>query len=1638
MANNNQPSHSRGSLGSFFDASLLSASTKKDDSIESNNKLPVSADIIFLPRHPHVKVKKVKKAHAKEPNFSLNHGMLQINPTVHKSILDDCAKRLKSEWRNPNSIKVEGRPLFENYDALFEPEKPCDDSLSIEMETEAPIDMSNGERRRSKQKLITIDGLQYDFHTFNLKHQLRQYRNLSIFSHPGSPAKAVHTEKMKRITEQLRETKESQSLVHTHFHSVKLDKLMREKYSKDFLNTKNGPPPASADAILFVECMKNFIVPFRIKEFIHSSNYKVLFEDKRIDEDLESHSKESSTVADSIHEEDDSKSIQSLSYDDRNVACAIENNEVVAIDLMNRGIGCEKGLCLAESMKYCTSLLTINISGNRLNDRTLAAILQAIYQHTNCTSFDLSDNTMGPNSMEALLSCIENNRVVFLNLNKCCLEDDDIGSLLSSLSTSTTLESLLLGNNKIGKQEQELQAILSAEKMIGLRAINNFLKINKSITYLDLSNTYIRNIPSLPQFIEQLAKHDSLKTLDLSGNNIGDSDSQLIFHALLSNTTLTQLDMSTNGILSKAAITLSYTIRQHNSTLRYVNLKNNSIGPTGCLSLISAVQKCALRHAMNSNIDTKASITANTIHSISEKVSAIQLENDYKERMVAIAFDVELAMKRSDSKDIFNEHRIPSVAKYLLNLANPYEFAVANTLLLSTQSTIQRNQNTSSYRYASIIADNPLASVANAKYKDAKGIMTDSISFNRDDSTASTPNNRKVGATRRRSFGVADPKNSRRKIAELMGQLNNGFESLKRHQEDPEPIKNEIRQFLVELFSKYFKFSAELLNKISSMVVDELTQVPDDIRGTFEVLFIVVAKSIFRHMLQHKELMKRFSSKRNVIDANILQSFLKMIGFEDPMSYFGKLYVKNEYAERLLSETDIFSLKDSAIKSITTGLASASLDRMEVSQGITEDYFVHFLFLHTVNMYGYERTPIYAISNGAGFLFPNNGSLQFELNYPQLIPSSNRVLSNQAFTYFFDAITGEARHLDPRISARHGNSLSSPKESIKNFEKILFVLNNTTDRVFYLTCDQAEVFLIELYAVKVLPFKQIAEKLILQIANSSHVCSFLTRNFYFEELVALSKKWGYLFKVLTGYTCGHYSLDMNNSIDQLAGVRLAELNNFQILKFRRGESDKLNTSQLGDGNFFRNCLVNGRHVTLTSEYFIQKYQNAVVVNSVACKVEFDFVSTIRPAMFISKSAQTLKNGLFGGENSTAPQDTVKHILSVINREKKTFDEISMRIQPKNLACIKQPNTNNANAKKSDLKISDEDDYLKIINVKNHRRKQDSFVNRIKQFGIITGNSSKYAAEAKSKENSNDSASGEYDEEPTRRGSEKGNEVEETPVVVKEVVEIPKNEFINAMLRASNAESQKPIEVGNNPPSNVNKRRQAILFDRRTLNPSNPMSKSAPVGPSPNNVNIEAMSKSANFLEWRSICKTSYSVYKKLYKYKMALTASSSRLLEVSTAGASSHVAASIEDDENEKLRATRALGSLPMVVAVDFDSIFGKPRDHNMDNGSMHYLMQKINETTADCCRFDESLHRLQILVLYKVFLTIDQVVMIMKTLKAQRASIEVLIRCLCILWGSILDMDNLNKLLLEISDSQLYELFRSEAFHRLGILHVW
>ena len=102
---------------------------------------------------------------------------------------------------------------------------------------------------------------------------------------------------------------------------------------------------------------------------------------------------------------------------------------------------------------------------------------------------------------------------------------------------------------------------------------------------------------------------------------------------------------------------------------------------------------------------------------------------------------------------------------------------------------------------------------------------------------------------------------------------------------------------------------------------------------------------------------------------------------------------------------------------------------------------------------------------------------------------------------------------------------------------------------------------------------------------------------------------------------------------------MAELNNFQLLKWRQLQMGPLKISQLGDNSLFRNCLVNGKHHPLNSDFLARIYHQSSSlstangdvtaigsgggINLSVRRIEFDFVSAIRPALFVSKSMQFL-------------------------------------------------------------------------------------------------------------------------------------------------------------------------------------------------------------------------------------------------------------------------------------------------------------------------------------------------------------------------------------------------------------------------------
>ena len=123
----------------------------------------------------------------------------------------------------------------------------------------------------------------------------------------------------------------------------------------------------------------------------------------------------------------------------------------------------------------------------------------------------------------------------------------------------------------------------------GAGFLSDVLAVNTTLTDLDLSWNGIGD-NGARSLSEALQVNTTLTDLDLSGNGIGASGAGFLSKALLMNATLSDLDLSGNGIGDSGADSLSEALTV-NATLTHLNLSLNEIDASGVGSLSKALKE---------------------------------------------------------------------------------------------------------------------------------------------------------------------------------------------------------------------------------------------------------------------------------------------------------------------------------------------------------------------------------------------------------------------------------------------------------------------------------------------------------------------------------------------------------------------------------------------------------------------------------------------------------------------------------------------------------------------------------------------------------------------------------------------------------------------------------------------------------------------------------------------------------------------------------------------------------------------------------------------------------------------------------------------------------------------------------------
>jgi len=156
-----------------------------------------------------------------------------------------------------------------------------------------------------------------------------------------------------------------------------------------------------------------------------------------------------------------------------------------------------------------------------------------------------------------------NPKIETLELSDMKLTDKQCIGVLNGINSSTrNITTILLTNND-----------LTCES---LTTLAKCIKDNKSISFIDLSHNAVSDngVEDLAKAIE---RNTSLKTILLDGNQITDMGAISLSEALLNGGRVERLSLNDNSIGNKGAEQLALTLKNNDSSLKYLELARNSL-----------------------------------------------------------------------------------------------------------------------------------------------------------------------------------------------------------------------------------------------------------------------------------------------------------------------------------------------------------------------------------------------------------------------------------------------------------------------------------------------------------------------------------------------------------------------------------------------------------------------------------------------------------------------------------------------------------------------------------------------------------------------------------------------------------------------------------------------------------------------------------------------------------------------------------------------------------------------------------------------------------------------------------------------------------------------------------------------------
>jgi Leucine-rich repeat (LRR) protein len=194
-------------------------------------------------------------------------------------------------------------------------------------------------------------------------------------------------------------------------------------------------------------------------------------------------------------------------------------NKQKGVYLPNKGLGDDRVLPIISVLDTLPAVYVIDLSDNRLTDKSLMPLALKLSHLPNLTSLNLSFNKIDESS-ETIMEYLRNRKCKLrvLVLNGADVDDDECANLMDAIGDNRSIDTLSLSNNLIGKKET-LNTVYP-DLITGGESIAQLLLVTTTLRSLDVSWNFIR-LSSAEELGRSLSINISLRVLNLAHNAFG-------------------------------------------------------------------------------------------------------------------------------------------------------------------------------------------------------------------------------------------------------------------------------------------------------------------------------------------------------------------------------------------------------------------------------------------------------------------------------------------------------------------------------------------------------------------------------------------------------------------------------------------------------------------------------------------------------------------------------------------------------------------------------------------------------------------------------------------------------------------------------------------------------------------------------------------------------------------------------------------------------------------------------------------------------------------------------------------------------------------------------------------------------------